>query len=83
MVFKAEDVLDRRDVIERIDRHGMTALIGGVPEQWREAIEVAQSASLGSLSTPRGVIALGMGGSAIGADLVPRSWLSRRRCPSR
>ena len=63
-------LLDDRQAMAQIDPEGMIELIAGMPAQWREAEAIARAASLGGLEQPRNVVILGMGGSAIGGDLV-------------
>ena len=55
----------------RLDAAGMRDRIAGLPDQAREAWAAAQAWELPpSFRTPRRVVVLGVGGSAIGADLV-------------
>jgi len=64
-------VLDDPSVYERLDPEGLLGRIGGLPEQCREAWRHASGFSL-----PRGygevdqVVVAGMGGSAIGGDIL-------------
>ena len=64
-------VLDDPSVYERLDPEGLAGRIGGLPEQCREAWQHASSFGL-----PRGhgevdqVVVAGMGGSAIGGDIL-------------
>lgn len=63
-------LLDDRQAIAEIDPEGMTDLVAGMPAQWREAEAIARAACLDGLGQPRNAVILGMGGSAIGGDLV-------------
>lgn len=54
----------------KIDPSGMTRMIEELPQQWREAESIARAASLDGLEKPENVVILGMGGSAIGGDMV-------------
>lgn len=57
--------------IYELDAEGMGELIAGFPGQVREAAELAASIRLpGYRELPRGVAVVGMGGSAIAADLA-------------
>ena len=63
--------LDANEAYERLDAAGMGRAIAELPAQSRQAWEAAQAWELpASLRTPKRVVALGMGGSAIGADIV-------------
>jgi glucose/mannose-6-phosphate isomerase len=61
------------DDIKSIDLHNMFAVISEFPEQVSKALEIGESAPTFKI-TPRNILILGMGGSAIGGDLV-RSFL--------
>jgi len=64
------DVLDDPRTVERLDREGMLGRIEGLPEQCREAWNVARGVSLpAAYRGARAVVVAGMGGSAIGGDL--------------
>ena len=63
--------LDDGALYEARDPQGMHTAIAGLPSQAREAWEAAQAWPLPEgFRTPRRVVALGMGGSAIGADVL-------------
>lgn len=68
--------LDDVDAMKRHDRGGMLDLVNRFGEDLQQAIEVAKS--LGDLDGTgvRNVVLLGMGGSAIGGDLV-KAYLGR------
>ncbi len=63
--------------IKRIDPAGMFRCISEFPVQVEEAVEIGQQARLGSLKGPfSSIVTTGMGGSAIGGDLL-RSYVSQ------
>lgn len=65
------DTLDDPGLYARIDSGGMHELIATLPEQAREAWAAGQAWEIpNSLGTPGRVVVVGMGGSAIGADVV-------------
>lgn len=62
--------LDRQR-IESVDTQNMWELLSGFPGQWRESVQRTESMDLTiDASRIRNVCLAGMGGSAIGADLV-------------
>ncbi|MBO2519694.1 bifunctional phosphoglucose/phosphomannose isomerase [Limnochorda sp.] len=63
-------LLDDRQACQALDPSDMAGAIHGLPEQCEEAWRGAQSADLPPWERPRQVVVLGMGGSAIGAELV-------------
>jgi glucose/mannose-6-phosphate isomerase len=62
--------LDDLDFIHKLDRQNMLAEIDHLPDQLKSAWELGQSLSLPENKGFRQVIIPGMGGSAIGADLL-------------
>ena len=63
--------LDRIETFERLDPGRMRDLIAGLPAQCRAAWAAGQEWRIPeSFTKPRRVVVLGMGGSAIGADVV-------------
>jgi glucose/mannose-6-phosphate isomerase len=67
----AAQKLDDRSLVERLDPHGELARIEGLPEQCTESWQVASAVDLpADLGDVRQVVVLGMGGSAIGGDLL-------------
>src|SRR5690606_15651823 len=75
MTGDASRSVDDRNRIASIDPEGMLTLIEELPRQWREATELARAADLSRLEAlrskrPRQVVLLGMGGSAIGGDMM-------------
>jgi glucose/mannose-6-phosphate isomerase len=64
-------VLDRPETYDRLDLGGMRHLIAGLPEQSRSAWDAGQGWPIPpSFKKPSRVVVLGMGGSAIGGDLI-------------
>jgi glucose/mannose-6-phosphate isomerase len=66
-------ILDDLHEIERIDRNNMLSLCIEAPKHVRKAIELAKTASI-SYSKPETIIVAGMGGSAIGGELL-KDWV--------
>lgn len=62
--------LDNLEWLKSKDPDDMLGLIEGLPDQCREAERIARSMPLPQWPTPVNVVVLGMGGSAIGGDLV-------------
>lgn len=63
--------LDRAELYDRLDVSGMRRLIAELPEQCRVAWEAGERWEIPStFFKPRRVVILGMGGSAIGADVA-------------
>ena len=52
------------------DRSGMLSILGGVDRQFEAALAAAESVRLEKAADVRNIVVLGMGGSAIGGDLV-------------
>lgn len=79
-----ESVSGWRDRESSLDPGGMRDHIAGFPDQLVDAVRVAE-AFLSRLSRPDpgtdAIVVVGMGGSAIGADLVAASTVERRRLP--
>ncbi len=65
------------------DPHDMLGAIMGLPEQFEQAKRVALAADLGDLSGKRfaSVVIAGLGGSAIGGDLLRAVFESVLKCP--
>lgn len=75
-------ILDDQDALRRLDRGDMLGAAAGLPAQVRDAWSITRS--LRVPDSHRGVHAvavLGMGGSAIGGDLVRGIWADRLRVP--
>lgn len=62
--------LDNLEEYQAIDPSGMGEWIENLPKQCEEARQIAQSVALPTFGEIRQVVILGMGGSAIGGDLV-------------
>lgn len=74
--------LDNAGVLESSDRSGMLGLIATVPDQVSDAWTRTRALELpASYPELRAVAVLGMGGSAIGGDLVAGIWSDRLRVP--
>jgi glucose/mannose-6-phosphate isomerase len=74
--------LDDVATIARTDRSGMLVAIAGLPAQVRDAWARSRSLDLpGRHSQAKAVAVLGMGGSAIGGDLVAATFADRLRVP--
>jgi glucose/mannose-6-phosphate isomerase len=76
----APGILDDLEAMRRADPGGMLGLVAELPDQVEEAWRLSRSLELGS-TAPRAVAVLGMGGSAIGADLVAGIWADRLTVP--
>ncbi len=72
-------LLDDTDEIKKIDPDGMYDLIYQFPSQFEDALNTAQAAKLPdwNASQIQNILLAGLGGSAIGGDLV-RSYLAER-----
>ena len=62
--------LDDLKRFKQIDTLDMLAEIDGLPDQLQSAWELGQTYPLPDIQNPTGIVISGMGGSAIGADLV-------------
>lgn len=71
------NILDNLDLIRKIDKANMLDLILGFPKQCQKAVEIAKNFDLPShyIDFYDQVVLTGLGGSAIGADLL-RSYLA-------
>lgn len=64
-------ILDSTQTIEKIDQGDMRRVLEGFPEQCRQAFELAQGFSVAkNFAGVKNIVFCGMGGSAIGAELV-------------
>ncbi|MGB9792164.1 MAG: bifunctional phosphoglucose/phosphomannose isomerase [Thermacetogeniaceae bacterium] len=70
MNWEMERVLDEKSILQDRDPDGMLETLAGLPEQCEEALLLGDKAPLPSLREPRQVVMGGLGGSAIGGDLV-------------
>lgn len=66
--------LDSREEMERLDRGGMLDMVCRFDHQLETALELARSVPLPEAPEFERAVLLGLGGSAIGGDLV-RAWL--------
>ena len=73
-------ILDDLAAMGRADPGGMLGLVAELPHQLEEAWHISRSLSL-PWEPPRTVAVLGMGGSAIGGDLVRGIWSDRLTVP--
>ncbi|HEX2697467.1 MAG TPA: bifunctional phosphoglucose/phosphomannose isomerase [Anaerolineales bacterium] len=62
--------LDDLDLFKKLDKQNMLAEIEGLPDQLKSAWELGQTLPLPNAKDVQRVVIAGMGGSAIGADLV-------------
>ena len=82
VAFEEAVTLDDPAVLQRIDPEGMRDRVAEIPAQLRVARRVAAAVELEqSHRAARRVLVLGMGGSAIGADLVAAAAADRLRVP--
>ena len=68
----ATEVLDNIEKINAIDKSGMLNFCINAPKHYRQAAFIAQNISL-SIPKPDNIIISGLGGSAIGGDLL-KDW---------
>ncbi|MEX2373754.1 MAG: SIS domain-containing protein, partial [Dehalococcoidia bacterium] len=71
--------LDDAALRERVDPSSFHRLLEALPQQARDAWALGQRAELPSMPSPRRVLLAGLGGSAIGADVV--ATLAADLCP--
>lgn len=82
MTPMAGGLLDDASAVARIDRSGMLLAVATIPGQIRDAWTRSRAVELpGRHGQATGVAVLGMGGSAIGGDLVRATWSDRLRVP--
>ncbi len=70
MSRELERVLDEESILRERDPDGMLETLAGLPEQCQDALLLGDDAPLPSLRQPQQVVMGGLGGSAIGGDLV-------------
>jgi glucose/mannose-6-phosphate isomerase len=63
-------LLDEFESFANMDPEGMLAAIDSLPEQLRTAWKLGQRFDLPEIENPKVIVMVGMGGSAIGADLL-------------
>jgi glucose/mannose-6-phosphate isomerase len=75
-------ILDDEEALRRLDRGDMLGAAAALPAQVRDAWAISRSLALpDSHRSVSAVAVLGMGGSAIGGDLVKGIWADRLRVP--
>ena len=70
------EILDDPDAIKKVDASDMLGVIRNFPEQIEEAIKIAEGVEVGAFN-PYQIVIAGVGGSAIGGDILA-SWLFKR-----
>jgi len=65
-----KDILDDAQAIRRIDTSDMFGLLKTFPEQFKDAAVLAHAIELPNFRRARNIVFSGLGGSAIGADLL-------------
>lgn len=73
--------LDDTNRFKELDSGGMLAEIDGLPDQLEKAWSIGQSAELPKMDDIRHVVVAGMGGSAIGGDLLAAFIAPRASAP--
>ncbi len=64
-------MVSQMDIYKKIDKSDMHAVLSAFPNQLEEAINIAENFELGfELDGIRDIVVLGMGGSAIGGDII-------------
>ena len=76
-------ILDQPERFTELDPQDMLGEIDGLPAQLQSAWELSQRLPLPSLKSLRQVVIAGMGGSAIGADLLAAYEIGRASCRER
>ncbi len=71
--------LDDLEYFKKLDTLNMLGEIDGLPDQLQRAWELGKTQPLPKLDTVRAIVVAGLGGSAIGADLVAASVSSSLR----
>jgi len=74
-------MLDDLKLISEIDKSDMCGIVAGFPEQIKEAKEIVNSASLGSLFKIDNIVISGMGASSISGDIVQSLFRDRIDIP--
>ena len=75
------NILDDLAAMERADTADMLGFVAGFSDQIGEGWRISRGIKL-PWETPHSVAVLGMGGSAIGADMVKGIWADRLTVPS-
>lgn len=71
-----EKILDNFDFIKKIDKNNMLSFCVEAPKHYEEALRIAETALI-SYPQPQNIIVAGMGGSAIGGELL-KDWTRDR-----
>ena len=72
------NLIDKPEDYSKIDKSSMINLINGFPEDFEEAIKISSKVDIPSnYNKPRRIVVCGMGGSAIGGDIL-KHWLLRK-----
>ena len=66
-------ILDKPEQLEKIDKSKMLNLCGKTPEYCQDAIQRARKITI-KHKNPQNIIVVGMGGSAIGGEIL-QDWL--------
>lgn len=66
-------ILDNLDEVKKIDKSNMLSLCAEAPKHFEEAVKLARTVSIG-YPKPQTIIVAGMGGSAIGGELL-KDWI--------
>jgi glucose/mannose-6-phosphate isomerase len=64
-----------------LDPQGMRTLVAELPAHARRGLEIARTASVAPMPEVSGIVVAGLGGSAIGADVVRSGFADRLRVP--
>jgi glucose/mannose-6-phosphate isomerase len=75
------ELLDNDELIKKIDRSGMLAVVAAWPEQLQQAAKYAAGVALSRPDKVSQVIVCGMGGSAIAGDIAADLFFKRCKVP--
>lgn len=67
-------ILDNTEKIKKVDKSNMLGDLGKTPDYCRDAIERAKQVNVPETVNPKNIVVVGMGGSAIGGELL-KDWL--------
>ena len=67
-------ILDNTEKIKQVDKSNMLGDLGKTPDYCRDAIERAKQVNVPETINPKNIVVVGMGGSAIGGELL-KDWL--------
>ena len=68
------NVLDNQETVKKVDKSGMLGDLVKTPDYCRDAIKRAKQVNLPKKVSPRNIVIVGMGGSAIGGEIL-KDWL--------